>query len=255
VGARVPRIYADTVGSGHAQDCSGTANQGGEKMMSYYDEEFYNEPSEFELMIDDLKASLEKSVKEEFMTEMERLRAENTELQSVKRNFNSIQAEYRDKHLQLELDRENLERTVRRERLSALMKDFEVVMYQAVIKRTQHPKCDKCNDYRKVKYRTPLGRWAEEYCDCADSEIAYTPKTSIRYEFKINSKNTLSVWYKLETSGDDEYAINDPRFAEVAYQEGMQYEDLDRRDTFFKTEQECQGYCDYLNERKDNKNT
>lgn len=54
-------------------------------------EDFYNEgPSDYELFMNDLKETLKKSIKDEFIKEMDRLRAENKKLQNVKENFEQI---------------------------------------------------------------------------------------------------------------------------------------------------------------------
>lgn len=55
--------------------------------MFEYEEDFYHEPSEFELYMDQIKENLMKSIKNEFVTEMERLREENLELQTVKKRL------------------------------------------------------------------------------------------------------------------------------------------------------------------------
>ena len=192
------------------------------------------------------------SVKAEVKAEMERLKTENAELQKVKRDFGAIQREYREKHQQLEMDRRDMEREIRQERLSSLMKDFEVVMWRADGKREYGPKCSKCDDHRRVEYITPLGRTSEETCDCNISWIGYRPIEYRASEFKIGRDgNTLSVWYKVVREKDYDYAIPDSVFAEVVYQDGMEYEGLKQYDTFFKTGTECQAYCDWLNARRD----
>ena len=220
--------------------------------MSIYDEDFYLEQSEFNAQIEELKASLARSVKEEFTAEMDRLKTENAALQKVKRDFDAIQREYREKHRQLEMDRRDMERKIRGERLSSLMKDFEVIMWRADGKREYGPKCSKCDDHRRVKYITPLGRTSEETCDCNISWIGYRPIEHRASEFKIGRNgNTLSVWYKLVQEKDYDYAIPDSVFAEVVYQDGMGYEGLPASKTFFKTEVECQAYCDWMNARRD----
>lgn len=85
--------------------------------MSYYDEEFYGAPSEFDMQVEEFKSMLSNAVRDQFKAEMERLQKENQELQEVKRNWESIQREYSAKYRQLDLDRQNMERQVRRERL------------------------------------------------------------------------------------------------------------------------------------------
>jgi hypothetical protein len=219
--------------------------------MSYYDEDFYYEPSAFDIQVDEFKKALAESVREEFITEMERLKKENEELQSIKTNFDQIKKQYRDKEQQLEWERQDLIRKVRRERLSDLMKDFEVVMYMPYSKRELPPKCDKCDDNRKINYKTPLGRDSSEACDCSVGKYVYYPEEYICSEFRINRDgNDIIAWYKVKPSSscDDDYASCDSStFAETIYHDGLKYKDLKQYKTFFKTKEECQGYCDYLN--------
>src|SRR5690625_3263152 len=132
--------------------------------MPYYDEDFYYEPSEFDLKVDEFKESLMKSVKEDFITELEELKKENESLQEVKKNFESIKQDYENKKRQLNFEKNDLERKVRNARLSELTKDRQVVMYKADSKRVKPPKCDKCDVDRKIHYKTPSGKDKFEYC-------------------------------------------------------------------------------------------
>lgn len=62
----------------------------------------------------------------------------------------------------------------------------------------------------------------------------------------------MSAWYKIKKSyDDDEYCGYDSyTYAKTVYNDGMNYEKLERYDTFFKTIEDCQSYCNYLNENK-----
>lgn len=77
----------------------------------YYDYEFYDEPNEFEIMINDFKQSIAKSVKKEIVDEMESLKKENEKLQNIKKNYNNILNEYRKKEKELE----HKKRTIRKQ--------------------------------------------------------------------------------------------------------------------------------------------
>lgn len=222
--------------------------------MSYYDE-FYSEPSEFEMQVEEFKQSLLKSVKEEFLAEMEALRTENQLLQEVKRNFAQIQLDYGNKEQQLEIERRNMLSTVRKERLSTLMKDFKVVMFRASSTFPLPPKCDKCDDRRQIKYETPLGKVAFEKCDCSVGEKFYVPEEYIATEFSIDRDNKkMRAWYKMKpgSHGDDDYCSLDgsSTFASAIYSPEMSYESIKQYDTFFKTIEDCQKYCDWLNQNK-----
>lgn len=220
--------------------------------LSYYDEKFYYEPSEFDIQVDEFKETLTNSVKEEYVSEMERLKKENEKLQSVKENFEEIKREYENKKHQLNLEHNKLKQQVRRERLSELMKDVEVIMYRAWSKRDLPPKCNKCDDKRQIKYKTPLGKDAYENCDCSKGETVYYPREHICNEFIIDRDGSkMNAWYKVITSSGDEYALLDSSTFANIYHENLRYEDINRYNTFFKSKEECQGYCDYLNSEDD----
>ena len=53
--------------------------------MSWYDDDFYNEPSEFDMLVGEFKESLMKSVKESYVKEMEQLKKENEELKEFRK--------------------------------------------------------------------------------------------------------------------------------------------------------------------------
>lgn len=218
--------------------------------MSYYDEEFYNEPSEFEQQVDSFKLALVNSVKAEFEAEMEKLRTENAELQVIKTNFNQIKNGYQTKERQLEIDRENMVRTVRGERLQTLFKDCEVLMFVATTKREYLPKCDKCNDKRQINYITPLGKQASESCECNKIKNVYIPSEHLRTEFRYNGNNrSMTVWYKPYKDDSDTYSSG--QVPDSIYEEGTPFEELGSYyRAYFKTEEQCQNYCDWLNAKE-----
>lgn len=223
--------------------------------MSYYEEDFYNEPSEFDNMVEDFKLSLIQSVKEDFQLKMERLTKENKELQEVKANFDKIQKDFKQKELQLERERNDLERKVRNERLASLMKDFAIIMYRTGYSYEKKPKCNKCDNYRRVKYKTPLGKDASENCECDVSKTIYIPEEYQCSEFSIKRNGVgMSAHYKMKAERDYDYAVSST-FCETTYNADMKYEDVSQYSTFFKTEEECQGYCDYLNNQNNKSNS
>ena len=66
----------------------------------YYPDDFYCEPSEFEMQVEEFKESLAKSIKSEFLEEMERLKAENRKLQGIKDNFEQVKRDYERKKME-----------------------------------------------------------------------------------------------------------------------------------------------------------
>jgi hypothetical protein len=219
--------------------------------MCEYDEEFYNEPNEFDMQIDEFKQSLLTSVKTEYTAEMERLKAENAELQEVKKNFEQIKNDYKHKEQQLQYDRNNMERTVRGTKLAELMKDLDVTLYSADYKSVQGPKCDNCNDRREIVFTSPSGKQLAEACECAKRSVVYIPAEKILTEFRKNRHGQgLIAWYSQYRDEDDGFTLSSSTVVKNIYSEGMDFNELGRYDTFFRSEEDCQKFCDWLTENK-----
>jgi len=223
----------------------------------FYDyTDFYSEANEFDRQVDEFKESLMKGVKAEFLEEMEKLRKENAELQDVKKNFESIKRDYKQKENDLDRLQSTLESQVRREHWEKLLKDQEVTMYKADYNFVQGEKCDKCDSNRYIHYSSPQGNPVKEKCNCAKNKIVYKPKLVIRYEFKIKS-GEINAWYKKSAYYDGVLSIDEDSngaFARQIVTESLEdFNDIDRQGIFFKYENHCQEYCDYLQSEEDNK--
>jgi len=218
--------------------------------MSYYDPEFYDEPSEFEQQVEEFKSALVKSVKTEYINEIDRLRKENSQLQETKRNFESIKNEYKNKENQLKIEKEQMERTVRQQRLADLMKDFNVIMYQAKTKEAYKSKCNKCDENRQIHFCSPSGKEMTEQCECAKYKNKYIPTEHYCYEFRLdnyNNNNKMLMWFKMKHEDDYDWCgYESSTLAKTVYNSDMKFEDMDHY-TYFQSKEDCQKYCDWLN--------
>jgi len=224
-------------------------------MYDYYDEESYYEPTPadeiFIKYLNEMKNALTKSAK----YQIEKIKLENKELKDQNKYLQEKVNEIGQKEKDLEIQKSNLERKVRNERLSKLMKDFEVVMYRPDRTSVKLPKCDKCNENRRIKFTSPLGKTMDESCTCDVSKPVYNVEEYICTEFRINSNNdSMLMWYKMKQSDDYDYASYRSGGSDLVksiYQDGMNFKDLDRCDTYFKSKDDCQKYCDWLNENSE----
>ena len=219
--------------------------------MEYYD--FYDETTEFDQQIDEFKKSLMFGVKQEFLDRLNNLEKENQELKEIKNNWISLVQEYENKKYMLEQEKLNAKTEARNQRLSELLKDNEIVLYKAEGKHFEKPKCDKCDRNRQIKYVSPQGRKVSEFCDCAIKSTKHFPQRYIWYEFRIDDyTKRLFVWYKkLQYDGKGyEYFEGEAHNDRVIYDSSMSYESLPYH-TYFETETECQKYCEWLNNKKE----
>lgn len=225
--------------------------------MGYYygsDDEFYEELSEFDSKITEFKDSLLTKVKKEYVEKMKSLEKENEELQEVKSNWKTLEYNFHNKELRLELDREKLLKEVKRMRLSELMGDREVRMYQVGYNYKEKEKCDKCNKDRSIEFLSPTGKTFVEKCECSTGITTLVPREYVLYEFGINYNNNLNMFYEMEhLDGKEIYNNRNTVSNNTVYNDSMDYEIINKRDTYFKTKEDCQKYCDWLNEKEKNK--
>lgn len=222
--------------------------------MYDYDD-FYNEPSEFEMQIDEFKQSLLKTVKEEYKLEMERLRKENSDLLELKQKFDQIKQEYKIKGRALELEKKHVLQIVRKERLQDLLKDFEVTLYRPDYSLVKGPKCNRCNEERRIWFKDPLDRETFVDCPCGENKTKhFKPRIEICSSFE-NRNGKFIAWYKpygRDTDGFEFYgSSNVPKMIYAGEEFGSI--DTDYYNLYFKTEEECQAYCDWLTEKERNK--
>ena len=163
-------------------------------------EDFYNEgPSDYELFMNDLKETLKKSIKDEFIKEMDRLRAENKKLQNVKENFEQIKLDYVHKEQELKAKEQDMERNLARKKIMELatIADMKPQIYYIDDANGFLPKCNKCDENRLIHFKSPSGRECTESCpNCG---------TSFRKYF-VKSVDTLRISFP-----------NDPQIKRVAY--------------------------------------
>jgi len=231
---------------------------------NYEDEEFYGEPSGFDNMVEDFKKTLKNSVKDTVTNEMDQLRRENDELKDIKLNWYKVQSEYESKKKSLEneyqsknraLEREksDLVNKVRRDRLSELMKDFQVILYHADTISQKKSKCDKCDENRKIHFLSPAGKDCTEYCECSNTVPIYIPIEYKCSEFKIDSNNnkSLSMWFEEKVEKDYDY-YHSTTYVDYVYDGNKSYDEIyeSKKHIFFKSKDDCQKYCNWLNNKK-----
>ena len=143
-------------------------------------EDFYNEgPSEYELFMNDLKETLKKSIKDEFIKEMDRLRAENKKLQNVKENFEQIKLDYAHKEQELIAREQDMEKNLARKKIMELatIADMKAQIYYIDDDSAYLPKCDKCDKDRLIHFKSPTGKDCTEPCpDCGTTYHKYYVK-------------------------------------------------------------------------------
>lgn len=218
------------------------------------DYEFYDQPTEFDMQIDEFKQSLMTSVKAEYIEKMEKLQKENSELQETKKKFNQIVADYKSKERELERKMQDAASEARKMRLNELMKDRELILYKVGYEYKNKPKCDLCDNNRYIIFVSPAGKKHQVPCDCNTRTYIYLPEATAMYEFSLDSNRSFSAWYKKTESTSSDYfqfaSDYSAEFAKTIYSSDKNFADLERHNTYFKSIEDCQKYCDWLNEKE-----
>lgn len=219
--------------------------------MSYWDDEDYFEPSEFDEKIEELKEELRNSVKQEIKDEVERLRKENEELRDIKDNFEVIKADFESKKFEYEMATKNAELKAKQARLTELMELYKLTLWSVKWHYQYKKKCDKCNFWRNIEVTLPSGNVVDDACKCKVSKKVYHPKENVLYEMNDIDRE-INVFYKKKGDKGREYFVADvnEEYAKVIVDHNKDFKRIEEEGfirTFFTTKEECQEFCDYLN--------
>lgn len=215
----------------------------------YYDD-FYDEPSEFDMQIEEFKESLRAAVKEEFQERMKKLEEENNELREIKNNWNEKIRELDNKKFEMDRAIRDAKDEARRERLSALLEAFTKTAWGIKYKFEYiQEKCNKCDEQGFIHYKSPQGNDMKESCNCRKQVCVYKPQEAEIVQFD-DYKGIIKPTYGYERydSYDDMY--DSYRKTSKVY-EGEDFDDIDPYSGIvFLDKDVCQKYCDYINKKK-----
>lgn len=231
----------------------------------YFD---FPEPSTGDIVFEELKRVLLGTLKEEIKAELEKLRAENEELRPYKEEHERISLDLLRTHQECERRIQEAEHKVKNMMLGELFGECVVDAWKVGREYTKGPKCDKCDENRKLHYTTPRGRAMTEDCECAESFVQYSPKPAIMARFKVRPRNRVSYndnassydrqvyrWYTTEWSQiedgtefvvDSDNCVGSDRFADKS---DTPFEKLNEWHSVFTSYERCQAFCDYLTEK------
>lgn len=223
--------------------------------LNDFDDSLFEEDIRFNCILSEFKDRAIKLLSESVNAEIISLRSENDLLKNkcsiLLKELNS----FKQKENEYNVTAKDIERDLRREKLSKTLEGLRVVLYRPDIESSELPKCDKCDEHRRVEYITPLGKKAWEDCTCARKQSRIIPCVFELYEFKYNSSETKIIkWYR-KVDREDEFfqsmAVNVQNVYNRAEDvpEGNLHQ-MYFTSFYFTTEEECIKFCNIINEQK-----
>ena len=221
-----------------------------------YEDDFYSEPSEFDLQVEEFKASLMKSVKEDFLHRMEALEKENAALREFRDDKQAFIRDCEAKVAAARREARKAEEKWKNARLHQLLGDFLMTGWKVGYKQVMDDKCDKCDADRYIHFLSPQGNKCKEKCNCATYTLRYFPEEATLAKFVVRKKNFFGGdpnktefygrYYTVEKrDNDDEYES-----ASDVYFHDFDCKKVNRWRAVFMNEADCQRYCDWLNEQE-----
>lgn len=223
-----------------------------------WEEEYegYFEPSSADLIYGEMKNKLKDLMKDEIKHEIKyikeenkRLEKENEEMQNKLRNI-----EFRES--QLKIKEENMLASSLRKKFSEMLKPLEenMTIYSADYTYVYGEKCSKCDNNRKIIFKSPSGKELNESCQCSKSYAMYSPAERNIVSLDLyknrndNRKIILTPQYESKDY-DDAYCKFKPKTIITEINGLTDFSSFSTRETGFATKELCQEYCNYLNRK------
>lgn len=201
-------------------------------------------------IFNDIKEKFYEKLKTGVKQKIKELEEENACLEAKVDKLTNDLNKYKDKENNIKLE-------VSRARLSDLFKELGMinVLYTPTWKGAYKKKCNKCDDNRRIYYKTPMGRDANEMCECSEYKKMFYPMEYELVKFTRNiwrrdkDKHPIFLWFE-ECDYEKEEFRNERSVTHIYNNES--YEELWKKfgeysnGLFFKSKEECQGYCDWL---------
>jgi len=210
--------------------------------------EDYYEPSEFDILMDGFKDSIRENVKQEIKEKIERLEKENAELRDVKEKWEDVKRYHEEAICELKREKERVRKELESKKINELLESLAFMAYRPLANTEVGPKCDKCDENRRIYFTSPMGRKMSEDCICAARKVTYAPSEEALFRFYVRSSGQVSTrYFTRKEDGDwDSYDYCGTVYSELP-------DDLEKITPFravFMNLSDCEKYCDYLNNKK-----
>ena len=211
-------------------------------------DDYFDNYNEYDLMVNEFKESLLKTLRQEILDEIESSREELKRLREFEKEYKELERQVKAEKSKLEIMQQNCQRDFNASSLEKILEPFFIDLWCCFPKRTEREKCDKCDENRKIFYTTPSGRREYEFCRCSNDYYLYEPKLVDKMFLSFGKDKQVAF-----KGFDDNTYWNDRAEVNIIEKEGVSIEKpsfYKKNVAFFRTKELCQKYCDKLNEEE-----
>lgn len=229
----------------------------------FYDEEdygFFNDDSELhelDKLICEFKQSLKESVKDEIKEKIKLLESELAELKEFRDMKDSYERNMQELKSQLDQTKKSIEERAARMRVSDVLLTLKKETWVPCFKwEYVKKKCDKCDDSRTLRFKSPLGKELSERCSCSVQIPVHFPSQAFlveidNHDFYKNMESELPStklkyisYFDIENCSDENY-----HFKYCMLYNGEDFDTLSSSSTYFRDRKDCERYCKWLNDK------
>ena len=187
-------------------------------------------------------------VKREIKELIEKLQKELDELKDYKACKNEIEAGYRNVVAKLKKAELELEDKYRNMNLHKLLRECCITGWEVSYRVERGEKCDKCDAGGYRTFTSPQGRTYREECNCHKGTTVYFPdEAKLVQIYASRNGYPAQFFYGKANDSYDKWT----RCALVA-DGNFKPEDIDRFHTVFANKEDCEKYCEWLNNKEKN---
>ena len=219
--------------------------------------EYFDDFEEFDVMMNEFKHSIIKNVTEDIQKKIDRLESENKELKYRLSHLTELEKAANDKMHEADLLIRNSKTEAARQRVIDLTSNIGLDAWAAKYEyKYIKEKCDKCDENRKIHFKSPSGNALIEDCECAKTRCVYTPEpVKLGKLYFDNGLKEACFYFVKDNSNysDEAYLIGTGEHYFYIRYNGGPFEKLDSWRTFFMNYDDCKNFCEYKNEKAKNR--
>ena len=210
---------------------------------SWFEENWCEEPRKEETA---LIEAIKEGVRQDIKDEMERLRKENAELQQYKKERQEVENIKKWYESRLQTEVEAYKRTLRQEKIKELFGDYICTGWGVDHDDVLPPKCNKCDDDRCIRFKSPSGKDFKEPCSCSKAKKIYKPVELSLIKFN-DHENKIRRYFIEE--GKETYAQYGEGTSRI-YDGKVPFEGLNCWRIVFLDKETCERYCAWKTEQE-----